>query len=378
MQSYNKALFMRADIQRFKASERRFAEATAFRTEGREISNYIAYSNFVKQDIASSLFSDTAGTQLAPEFRRRFIDRIGTRATDTTFDESAFQEWYGGIAGQLGLNPDPDDPKHKYDYRAAFSAGVTPDEAGHFPSEFKDPDHPNRFVDGIDTITGKPSALTRIGKARFQATTFKGEPAYRDTKTGEHFKRSPFKPGIKGIGKKFIAGKPSSSETEFFKLRKIMEDLGSDPITVRHARRLIEENTSAPAQEYTEQLKRDKVGVTSLKERLLANPQDTDRAFLDNTISTEAFNQAVADYAADLMDIGYTAEEAQAEAEAEAERLRAEDAPGRRAFPEKQETIPDQAGASGGVPTISTQDEYNALPSGTQYRDANGNIGTKR
>ncbi len=313
MQSYNKAMFMQADIQRFKSSERRFAEATAFREEGREISNFKTYADLLRQQTISGLTTDTAGDrQVATEFKSRFIDRIGT---DATLDE-----------GQA-----------------------------------------------------ETSRLSRIGNARLESTKTKdGEPIYIDRKTGEEYNRNPFKPGIKGIGKKRIAGKPSASEAEFFKIRKIMEDIGSDDITKRHARRLIEANTSAPAREYIEELKRNKTGVTPLKERLLANPQDTDQAFLDNTISIEAFNQAVADYAADLMDIGFTAEEAQAEAEAEAERLRVEDAPGRRAFPEKQETIPSPTGASGGVSTINTQAEYDALPSGTQYRDANGNIGTKR
>ena len=67
-------------------------------------------------------------------------------------NEEKFQDWYRGQAGQLGLNPDPDDPKHHYDYRGAYEAGATPDEGGHWPSEFKHPDHPNRFVGGVDTM----------------------------------------------------------------------------------------------------------------------------------------------------------------------------------------------------------------------------------
>jgi hypothetical protein len=44
------------------------------------------------------------------------------------------------------LDPDPDGDLHKYDYRGAFKAGFSPDIDGHFPSKFKDDDHPNRFV----------------------------------------------------------------------------------------------------------------------------------------------------------------------------------------------------------------------------------------
>ncbi len=70
-------------------------------------------------------------------------------------DEALFQRWYKKIAKRTGLNPDPDAPEHKYDYRGAFLAGEGPDETGHWPSQFKDYDHPNRYVDGVDTITGQ-------------------------------------------------------------------------------------------------------------------------------------------------------------------------------------------------------------------------------
>jgi hypothetical protein len=67
-------------------------------------------------------------------------------------DEQAFQNWYKTQATKLGLSPDPDDPQHFYDYRAAFRAGAKPDETGHWPSTFKLPEHPNRYVGGVDTI----------------------------------------------------------------------------------------------------------------------------------------------------------------------------------------------------------------------------------
>jgi len=71
-------------------------------------------------------------------------------------DEQSFRKWYGERASRLGLDPNPDDPRHHYDYRAAYKAGAEPDEAGHWPSRFKAPDHPNRYVGGVDTITGEP------------------------------------------------------------------------------------------------------------------------------------------------------------------------------------------------------------------------------
>lgn len=71
-----------------------------------------------------------------------------------TTDEAAFRKWYEGWAQRLSLSRDPDDPRHKYDYRAAFRAGVVPDESGHWPSQFKADDHPDRFVGSVDTKTG--------------------------------------------------------------------------------------------------------------------------------------------------------------------------------------------------------------------------------
>lgn len=70
-----------------------------------------------------------------------------------------FENWYTGWAQRTGLNPDPDDPRHMYDYRAAYRAGAEPtagpDGRFHWPSQFKAPNHPNRFVGGVDTITGQ-------------------------------------------------------------------------------------------------------------------------------------------------------------------------------------------------------------------------------
>jgi GNAT superfamily N-acetyltransferase len=81
-----------------------------------------------------------------------YNDRVGG------FDEDGFMRWYSGWASKTGLSPDPDDPRHHYDYRKAYSVGAEPEIAEdgmwHWPSEFKAQDHPNRYVDGQDTITG--------------------------------------------------------------------------------------------------------------------------------------------------------------------------------------------------------------------------------
>lgn len=70
-------------------------------------------------------------------------------------DERAFRSWYVPLAKKWGIDANPDNPLHKYDYRAAFKIGAGPDSTGHWPSQFKDDDHPNRFINGIDTKTGK-------------------------------------------------------------------------------------------------------------------------------------------------------------------------------------------------------------------------------
>ena len=66
-----------------------------------------------------------------------------------------FDEWYAGHAKQRGLDPNPDDPRHHYDYRGAYKAGVEPGPDNHWDSRFKTDDHPNRYIDGVDTKTGK-------------------------------------------------------------------------------------------------------------------------------------------------------------------------------------------------------------------------------
>lgn len=71
-------------------------------------------------------------------------------------DEKRFQQWYANHSASTGLSANPDEPEHKYDWRAAFASGAKPEAADdgnyHWPSSFKRLDHPNRFVNGWDTI----------------------------------------------------------------------------------------------------------------------------------------------------------------------------------------------------------------------------------
>jgi len=61
-------------------------------------------------------------------------------------EDVEFLDWYSGVAERSNLSPDPDDPKHYYDYRAAYEAGAKLDERKHLPSEFKHDLHPNRYI----------------------------------------------------------------------------------------------------------------------------------------------------------------------------------------------------------------------------------------
>ena len=71
------------------------------------------------------------------------------------FSEKEFQNWYKTKVQGLGLDPNPDAKGHYYDYRAAYKAGAEPDKTGHWPSKYKREGHPNLYIDGVDTRTGK-------------------------------------------------------------------------------------------------------------------------------------------------------------------------------------------------------------------------------
>src|SRR5690242_12879327 len=58
----------------------------------------------------------------------------------------AFLAWYQQMAQRAGLNPDPYNPRHHYDYAAAWLGGAQPGADMHWPSQYKMAGHPNRFV----------------------------------------------------------------------------------------------------------------------------------------------------------------------------------------------------------------------------------------
>jgi hypothetical protein len=100
-----------------------------------------------------SFNSASPGSQPTPTTQQ--VNPVGQSSVHP--DEAAFQQWYAGQAQRLGIDANPYAPEHKYDYYAAYKAGAGPDaQTNHWPSQFKAPDHPNRYVDGVDTITGQP------------------------------------------------------------------------------------------------------------------------------------------------------------------------------------------------------------------------------
>jgi hypothetical protein len=83
-------------------------------------------------------------------------------------EETGFRQWYAKMAKRLGLDPNPDNPLHFYDWRAAFRSGAEPDENGHWPSTFKRLGHPRLIVEGMDTRTMQP-ATDSLRRANAQA-----------------------------------------------------------------------------------------------------------------------------------------------------------------------------------------------------------------
>ncbi len=70
-------------------------------------------------------------------------------------EESDFQKWYAKKAKKLNLYPEPYNPKHYYNYKAAWRHGAEPNKEGHWPSKYKTEGHPRLIINGINTKTGE-------------------------------------------------------------------------------------------------------------------------------------------------------------------------------------------------------------------------------
>jgi hypothetical protein len=102
-----------------------------------------AWYNAEKRKIDIKEYADTASTRemgVWEDIREK-----------VKVDEEEFKKWYLNNAKKFNLDLNPDAQEHYYDYRAAYASGANPDKTGHWPSQFKHDEHPNRFIDGVDT-----------------------------------------------------------------------------------------------------------------------------------------------------------------------------------------------------------------------------------
>ena len=79
-------------------------------------------------------------------------------------EEDTFRQWYSPYAEGLKLDPDPDNPLHYYDWRTAFRSGATPDETGHWPSDFKLKGHPREWISDDPSLKSGEVMHTPTGK----------------------------------------------------------------------------------------------------------------------------------------------------------------------------------------------------------------------
>jgi hypothetical protein len=121
---------------------------------------HMAAGGEVPPDPTYDVWGDNGQEDSEIQKKKPFGNRTAHMAEGGAVDEQAFQDWYAGHAQKLGLNPNPDDPEHHYNYRAAFQAGVGPNDQGHWPSIYKTEGHPRMFLNGVDTRTGKPGSPT--------------------------------------------------------------------------------------------------------------------------------------------------------------------------------------------------------------------------
>lgn len=81
--------------------------------------------------------------------------------SDYLKNEVGFQDFYNKTAKANGLDLNPDDPRHGYDYRAAYNnfgperlQEMFDESGGHWPSEFKKAGNERMVLGGVDTQTG--------------------------------------------------------------------------------------------------------------------------------------------------------------------------------------------------------------------------------
>lgn len=160
------------------------------------------------------------------------IDNIITQApiTDisgqsrTGLDEAIFQAgirqtpWFKEYVKEHGEEPDLNTTD--YDYRTAWAAGARPDVRDpsdnnrlHWPSEFKGDNHPNRFVDGVDTKNPGESKGLDLGLESFYGKDNPEAKARSDEFLSKLEKTWPVE-AVKDFTKMLtLAGRVNSGET---------------------------------------------------------------------------------------------------------------------------------------------------------------------
>jgi len=156
-----------------------------------------------------------------------------------------------------------------------------------------------------------------------EITQIGGRSAFRHIGTGREFERKPFKTGLSAIGKEIVPGIPSQLEIQATKDIKLLQ--GDIPATVKTSTlKRLRGNPSEVAREY---LKNNE--IPSLREILRKYPEATPikGAWFDESRSPEDVEMGIREYVEQLVDIGYSAEEAMSIAEKEYKELEGEEYP---------------------------------------------------
>ncbi len=68
-----------------------------------------------------------------------------------------FKKDYSDYSKRTGNSPNPDDPRHHYNYRQLHkdTGGIQEDASGHLSSKYKTEGHPRMILDGVNTKTGE-------------------------------------------------------------------------------------------------------------------------------------------------------------------------------------------------------------------------------
>jgi hypothetical protein len=121
--------------------------------------------------------------------------------------EQEFQKWYKGWAIFMGINPDPDDPRHRYDYRAAYLAGAAP--------AFQPEHNQYRWPDAYSLIPEKRAAGTPKSPPFGERVLTSAKKAAEDVLgAGEFVGR------VVAGGAGFILGIPYAGLREFYETAK--------------------------------------------------------------------------------------------------------------------------------------------------------------